>query len=100
MNAGHLTAPARPAGNELLLEWARALDSERVRAIEGVRNVSGSLQRFLIDRGETVVRLAPQLMQARVVARDPAGSLIRSTRSAIACAALREGPENRPTGRP
>jgi len=59
---GQLTAPARPAGNGQLLESARALDAERVWAIEDVRNVSGSLQRFLIDRGETVVRLAPQLM--------------------------------------
>ena len=40
---------------------ARALDSERVW-VEDVRNLSGSLERFLIDRGETVVRLAPRLM--------------------------------------
>ena len=26
----HRTAPARPAGNGQLLEWARALDDERV----------------------------------------------------------------------
>ena len=58
----HRTAAARPVGNGQLLEWARALGGERVWAIEDVRNVSGSLERFLIDRGETVVRLAPQLM--------------------------------------
>ena len=29
---------------------------ERVWAVEDVRNVSGSLERFLIDRGEVVVR--------------------------------------------
>jgi hypothetical protein len=58
----HRTAAARPIGNGQLLEWARALDSERVWAVEDVRNVSGSLERFLIDRGETVVRLAAQLM--------------------------------------
>ncbi len=51
---GHRTAPARPTGNGLLLEWARGVDSERVWAVEDVRNVSGSLERFLIDRGETV----------------------------------------------
>jgi transposase len=96
---GHLTAPARPAGDRQLLEWARALDSERVWAIEDVRNVSGSLERFLIDRGETVVRLAPQLMAgARRGARtrgksDPIDAL------AISRAALREGPENLPTAR-
>ena len=38
------------------------LDAERVWAIEDVRNVSGALERFLIDRGETVVRLPPRLM--------------------------------------
>jgi transposase len=95
----HLTAPARPTGNGQLLEWARALDEERVWAVEDVRNVSGSLERFLIDRGETVVRLAPQLMAgARRGARtrgksDPIDAL------AIARAALREGVENLPTAR-
>jgi hypothetical protein len=54
----HRTAPDRPVGNGQLVEWARALDCERVWAVEEVRNVSGSLERFLIDRGETVVRLA------------------------------------------
>jgi transposase len=93
------TAPARPVGNGQLLEWARALDDERVWAVEDVRNVSGSLERFLIDRGETVVRLAPQLMAgARSGARtrgksDPIDAL------AIARAALREGVQNLPTAR-
>ena len=76
----HKTAPARPAGNGQLLEWARALDAERVWAVEDVRNVSGSLERFLIDRGEVVVRLAPQLMAGAGAAGARAGSLIRSTR--------------------
>ncbi len=95
----HRTAAARPVGNGQLLEWARALDLERVWAIEDVRNVSGSLERFLIDRGEVVVRLAPQLMAgARRGARtrgksDPIDAL------AIARAAMREGVENLPTAR-
>ena len=92
----HLTAPARPAGNEQLLEWARGLDTERVWVIEDVRNVSGSLERFLIDRGETVVRLAALLMagarQGRTRGKsDPIDAL------AIARAALREGAANLPT---
>jgi transposase len=97
VEVAHLTAPARPAGDGRLLEWARALETERVWAVEDVRNVSGSLERFLIDRGETVVRLAPQLMAgARREARtrgksDPIDAL------AIARAALREGVENLPT---
>jgi transposase len=95
----HKTAPARPAGNGQLLEWARALDAERVWAVEDVRNVSGSLERFLIDRGEVVVRLAPQLMAgARRGVRtrgksDPIDAL------AIAGAALREGVQNLPSAR-
>ena len=96
---GCRTVPARPAGNGQLLEWARGLDSERVWAVEDVRNVSGSLERFLIDRGETVVRLAPQLMAgARRGVRlrgksDPIDAI------AIARAALREGIETLPTAR-
>jgi transposase len=95
----YVTVPARSAGNEQLLTWARGLDPERVWAVEDVRNVSGSLERFLIDRGETVVRLAPQLMAgARQGARtrgksDPIDAV------AIARAALREGVENLPTAR-
>jgi hypothetical protein len=42
--------------------------------VEDVRNVSGSLEHFLIDRGETFVRLAPQLM---VGARRGGGHLVR-----------------------
>src|ERR671917_304145 len=35
-----------------LLRWARSLDAERVWALEDCRHVSGSLERFLIERGE------------------------------------------------
>ena len=93
------TAPARREGFGQLLEWGRKLDSERVWVIEDVRHVSGSLERFLIDRGETVVRLPPRLMaDARQGVRergksDPIDAL------AIARAALREGIETLPTAR-
>jgi transposase len=99
VEVAHLTAPARPTGNGQLVQWARSLDAQRVWVIEDVRNVSGSFERLLIDRGETVVRLAPQLMAgARQGARtrgksDPIDAL------AIARAALREGVENLPTAR-
>src|ERR1700729_1426066 len=91
VDTGHVTAPARPAGNGQLLEWARALDSERVWAVEDVRNVSGSLERFLIDRGETVVRLAPQLMAGarRGVRARGKSDPIDATATAIARAASR-----------
>jgi transposase len=93
------TAPARPVGNGQLLEWARALDDERVWAVEDVRNVSGSLERFLIDRGETVVRLAPQLMAGARSGARTRGKSDPSDALAIARAALREGVENLPTAR-
>jgi transposase len=43
------------------LLWGRRLDGERVGAIEDCRHVSGALERFLIARGERVVRVAPKL---------------------------------------
>jgi transposase len=70
------TVAARRAGFGQLLDWGRKLGSERVWVIEDVRHVSGSLERFLIDRGETVVRLPPRLMaKAREGVRER-GSLI------------------------
>ena len=96
---GHRTVPARAAGNGQLLEWARALDLERVWAVEDVRNVSGSLERFLIDRGETVVRLAPQLMAGARRGVRTRGKSDPIDATAIARAALREGAQTLPTAR-
>jgi transposase len=82
-----------------LLEWARRFGPERVWIIEDCRHVSGPLERFLIDHGESVARLAPHLMaQARSSVRergksDPIDAL------AVARAALKEGVENLPTAR-
>jgi|BarGraIncu00222A_1022003.scaffolds.fasta_scaffold05538_3 transposase len=93
------TVAARREGFGQLVEWARRLDGVRVWVIEDVRHVSGGLERFLIDRGETVVRLPPRLMaNARNDVRergksDPIDAL------AIARAALREGVDTLPTAR-
>jgi hypothetical protein len=57
---GELTAPARQGAFGKLLRWARALDSERVWAIEDCRHVSGSFERFLIVRGEQIVRVCAE----------------------------------------
>jgi hypothetical protein len=48
------------------------LGSDRVSVLENCRHVSGPLERFLVDHGETVVRLAPHLMAdaRRGVRRD------------------------------
>jgi transposase len=93
------TVAARREGFGQLLEWGRKLDRERAWVIEDVRHVSGYLERFMIDRGETVVRLPPRLMaDARQGVReggksDPIDAL------AIARAALREGVDTLPTAK-
>ena len=68
-------------------------------AVEDVRNVSGSLERFLIDRGETVVRLAPQLMAGARRGVRTRGKSDPIDATAIARAALREGIKTLPTAR-
>jgi transposase len=93
------TEAAKGDGFGALLAWARALDAERVWVIEDCRHVSGALERFLLDHGESVVRLAPQLMAgAREGVRergksDPIDAL------AVARAALREGIDTLPAAR-
>src|SRR4051812_45636970 len=51
-------------GFEAVLAWARGLAEERAWALEDCRHVSGSFERFLIARGERVVRVPPRLMAA------------------------------------
>src|SRR4051812_38754120 len=92
-----LEAASSLDGMDGALRWARRLDGERVWAIEDCRHVSGRLERFLVARGERVVRVAPKLMAgARRGARtrgksDPIDAL------AVARAALREGTDRLPT---
>ena len=95
------TKPARREGFGELLAWVRSLAGEHdhVWVIEDCRHVSGPLERFLLDHGETVVRLPPRLMAgARQSVRqrgksDPIDAL------AVARAALREGVESLPAAR-
>src|SRR4051794_23595246 len=90
------TVRARRRSFDDLLRWARGLEEQRVWAIEDCRHVSGALERFLLVRGERVVRVAPRLMAgARKSARqrgksDPIDAV------AIARAAIREGLETLP----
>ena len=99
VEVAHRTAAARPVGNGQLLEWARGLDGRRVWAVEDVRNVSGSLERFLIDRGEIVVRLSAHLMAGARRGARTRGKSDPIDATAIARAALREGVQNLPTAR-
>src|ERR671911_110259 len=88
---GEQTVPVCRRGFGELLQWARSVDEQRVWALEDCRHVSGSLERFLIERGERVVRIPTHLTaKARKSARqrgksDPIDALN------VARAALQEG---------
>jgi transposase len=109
----HSAVAADPLGREIskrteaavhdgfgrLMAWARELDHEHVWVLEDCRHVSGPFERFLIDHGESVVRLPPRLMAgARDSVREP-GKSDPIDALAIARAALREGIETLPTAR-
>jgi transposase len=94
--AGELTASARQSGFAELLDWGRNLDAERIWAIEDCRHVSGSFERFLVARGERVVRVPPKLMGASRRGERSAGKSDPIDALAVARAALREGPETLP----
>lgn len=93
-------AHANEDGFGELLAWGRGVAvADRLWVIEDCRHVSGPLERFLVDHGEAVARLAPHLMSAarRNVAErgksDPIDAL------AVARAALAHGLENLPVAR-
>ena len=70
---------------------ARELGSERVWALEDCRHVWGSFERFLIERGERVLRVTTKLMadsRRRARGRGKSDSI---DAIAVARAALREG---------
>src|ERR671919_2961501 len=93
---GEQTVPVGQRGFGALLRWARGLEDERVWALEDCRHVSGSLERFLIERGERVLRIPTHLTaNARRSARqrgksDPIDAL------GVERAALQEGLESFP----
>src|SRR4051812_33033830 len=94
---GAQTVAVGVRGFGALLVWARGLQPERVWALEDCRHVSGSFERFLIERGERVVRVATKLMaDARRGARQR-GKSDSIDAIAGARAALREGLEDLPT---
>ena len=93
---GEQTIQVGERGFEALLRWARGLDGERVWALEDCRHVSGSLERFLIQRGERVLRIA-----THVAARERKRARQRGKSDAIdalnvARAALQEGLDSFP----
>lgn len=88
---GEKTGEVGARGFAALLVWARGLGDERAWALEDCRHVSGAFERFLIARGERVLRVPTRLMaDARRGARQR-GKSDSIDALAVARAALREG---------
>jgi transposase len=94
---GTRTVPARDDGLGVMLDWARALDpGQRVWAVEDCRHVTGRLEKFLIARGERIVRVAPHLTgSSRRGIREP-GKSDPIDALAVARVAVQEGVETLP----
>jgi transposase len=84
-------------GCDQVLQWARAVGGEWVWALGDCRHVSGSLERFLIARGERVVGVPTRLMANSRRSRRERGTSDRIDASALARAALAEGIQTLPT---
>jgi transposase len=96
---GDEAVAATRAGHERLLAWARGIDDDRVWAVEDCRNVSGKFERFLLARGERVVRVPPKLMAGRRRGSRQAGKSDPIDALAVARAALEEGVDTLPIAR-
>ena len=86
---GEQTVQVGARGFAALLGWARGLGGERVWAIEDCRHVSGSFERFLIGRGERVLRVTTRLMAASRRGARARGKSDSIDAIAVARAALR-----------
>jgi transposase len=93
------TVPASAAGSERALRWAGGLGGQRVWAIEDCRHVSGRLERWLLARGERIVRVAPKLMAGARRSGRERGKSDPIDAVAVARAALREGIDRLPQAR-
>src|SRR5215216_671766 len=94
---GDKTARVGTRGFGEVLVWARGLGADRVWALEDCRHVSGSFERFLIARGERVVRVPTRLMASSRRSSRERGKSDRIDAVAVARAALAEGIETLPT---
>jgi len=85
-----------PVGSDELLEWAAALDSERLWAVEDCRQLTRWLERQLLSVGEDLVRVPPKLTVPERRAGRTRGKSDPIDALAIARAALREPDLSRP----
>jgi len=73
---GDKTVAVGSGGFAAALTWARECGPQRVWALEDCRHVSGSFERFLLEHGERVVRVATKLWRASDAALGIAASPI------------------------
>src|SRR3954467_10361695 len=85
-----------PVGSDELLEWAAAVDSERLWAVEDCRQLTRWLERHLLGVGEQLVRVPPKLTVPERRAGRARGKSDPIDALAIARAALREPDLSRP----
>jgi transposase len=83
-------------GSERLLGWASALSAERLWAVEDCRQLTGWLERQLLEVGEPLVRVPPKLTVPERRAGRTRGKSDPIDALAIARAALREPDLARP----
>src|SRR3954453_3295790 len=94
---GDKTVAVGARGFAALVIWARGRDGERVWALEDCRHVSGALERFLIGRGERVVRVSTRLMAGSRRSSRDRGKSDQIDAMSVARAALAAGTETLPT---
>jgi transposase len=94
---GDKTVAVGARGFAALVIWARGLDRERVWALEDCRHVSGALERFLIARGERVVRVSTRLMAGTRRSSRERGKSDQIDAVSVARASLAAGIETLPT---
>ena len=93
---GEQTVQVGRRGFDALLHWARSLEGDRVWALEDCRHVSGSLERFLIERGERVLRIPTHLTAGARKSARTRGKSDSIDAVNVARAALQEGLESFP----
>src|SRR5829696_3554748 len=88
---GEQTIQVGRRGFGALLRWARGFGGERVWALEDCRHVSGSLERFWIERGERVLRVPTHLVASARRSARRRGKSDAIDALNVARAALQEG---------
>ena len=87
---------AEEPGHLVAVRWARALEDDRVWAIEDCRHVSRRLEQALLAAGERVVRVPPHRMGASRKGERERGKSDQIDALAVARAVVKDGVEQFP----